>query len=122
MSPILGIWASPKYVAPSNYYSIATATVTSGGTASITFSSIPSTYTHLQLRGFVRMNRADYADNLSIRFNSDSSSNYYSHGVRGDGTNVNAWASGTSTYNYIDDMAANSALDRKSTRLNSSHT
>ena len=58
MSPILGIYASQisgHLWAPSGAYdSIATTTVGAGGTSSITFSSIPSTYTHLQLRGIVR--------------------------------------------------------------------
>jgi N-methylhydantoinase A/oxoprolinase/acetone carboxylase beta subunit len=45
--PILGIIASSKLSAVGDFESIATVTV--GGT-SITFSSIPSTYTHLQIR------------------------------------------------------------------------
>ena len=40
------------------YESIQTATVDSAGTASITFSSIPSTYTHLQIRGIAKIGRA----------------------------------------------------------------
>jgi hypothetical protein len=48
MSPILGIIASSRLVAvPSSYESIATFT---GSASSVTFSSIPATYTHLQLR------------------------------------------------------------------------
>lgn len=54
MSPILGIYASQisgHLFTPSNSYtSIATATVDSGGASTITFSSIPQTYTHLQIR------------------------------------------------------------------------
>lgn len=52
--PILGIWASQisgKLFAPSGAYdSIATVTVGSGGSSSISFTSIPQTYTHLQIR------------------------------------------------------------------------
>ena len=39
---------------PSDYESIATVTVGSGGSSSIQFTSIPSDYKHLQLRGVVR--------------------------------------------------------------------
>jgi len=41
-------------VPASNYESITTVTVGSGGSSSITFSSIPSTYKHLQIRGISR--------------------------------------------------------------------
>ena len=37
-----------------SYESIATTTVGAGGASTITFSSIPSTYTHLQIRGIAR--------------------------------------------------------------------
>lgn len=37
-----------------DYQSIATTTVGAGGSSTITFSSIPSTYSHLQLRGIAR--------------------------------------------------------------------
>lgn len=39
---------------PTDFESIATVTVGSGGSSTITFSSIPSTYQNLQLRGVVR--------------------------------------------------------------------
>lgn len=44
---------NPTFVAVS-YESIATFTVGSGGSSSITFSSIPQTYKHLQLRQIIR--------------------------------------------------------------------
>jgi len=51
MSPILGIIASSRLVAAANSYeSIATVTVGGAGAATVTFSSIPATYKHLQLR------------------------------------------------------------------------
>jgi len=65
--------------APSGAYdSIATATVANGTTQTITFSSIPATYTHLQLRYIIRTDRSDdYQDAIGMRFNSDTGSNYY---------------------------------------------
>jgi hypothetical protein len=47
---ILGIIASSKLSAVGDYESIATVTVGSGGAANVEFTSIPATYTHLQLR------------------------------------------------------------------------
>ena len=74
-----------------NYYSISTATITSGGTASITFSSIPSTYTHLQIRGITRGSRSNINTNVYFGFNTDTTtSNYYGHGLYGDGSTTGA--------------------------------
>ena len=71
-----------------NYVSIATATVTSGGASTITFSSIPQTFTHLQLRGIGRVTGAVVDENIAMRFNSDSNSTYSSHNLAGDNTAV----------------------------------
>lgn len=86
--PILGIIASSKLTAaPNSYESIAT--VTLGSTEStITFSSIPSTYKHLQLRGIMRTSRTGGSDLLSIRFNNDSGGNYSDHALGADGSTV----------------------------------
>lgn len=77
--PILGVVASsisghltPPY--STDFYSIQTLTVDSGGASSVTFSSIPSTYTHLQIRCNIRNTFA--FDSMFIRFNGDSGSNY----------------------------------------------
>jgi hypothetical protein len=77
------------------YDSIATTTLGSAQTT-ITFSSIPSTYTHLQIRGIARATGSfTNADGL-IRFNSDTGANYAHHALYGDGANVTTTA-GTST-------------------------
>lgn len=96
MSPILGIYASQisgHLFAPSGAYdSIATTTVGSGGASSITFSSIPSTYTHLQIRATLRMTRSGQPEGVAlVRANSDSTTaNYRSHEVGGDGAATDA--------------------------------
>lgn len=100
--PILGIVASSisgSKVITGNYYSIQTATVDSGGAASITFSSIPSTYTHLQLR-FIARNDTGISG-LIIRFNSDTSSSYARHRLTGDGSSAAAGAGTSITYGEI---------------------
>jgi hypothetical protein len=89
MTPMLGIMASGisgNLFAPSGAYeSIATVTLSSA-TASITFSSIPSTYTHLQVRALVRSsaNAADAWINYAL--NGDTTaSNYGNHTLYGTG-------------------------------------
>lgn len=76
-----------------DFESISTVTVGSGGSSTITFSSIPSTYKHLQIRGFAQCNRATYGtDDLNVRFNSDTGSNYAWHRLYGTGTAAEAGA------------------------------
>ena len=83
--PILGIIASQDYNRVTNSYeSIATTTLGSSQ-ATITFSSIPATYTHLQIRGLA-LNSAsvDYV----LRYNGDSGSNYRGHVLYGQGSSA----------------------------------
>jgi hypothetical protein len=72
----------------SSYESIATVTVGSGGQSTIEFTSIPSTFTHLQIRGILQGSRpgpqpSGYG---TLRFNSDTGSNYRDHIL---GTSIN---------------------------------
>ena len=89
MAPILGIWASAQQGAnqPGDYESIATVTVGAGGSSSITFSSIPSTYQHLQMRGIFRPTTASW---VIANFNGDTSANYSMHDLRGDSSSASA--------------------------------
>ena len=99
-------------VSADNYYMepIATTLVGAGGTATITFSNIPNTYKHLQLRILSRSARTDAADGIALRFNSDSGSNYSWHYLRGDGTSPGAGGSATQTEILLSyDFAANTA-------------
>jgi len=94
MSPILtGVIASGisgNLWAPSGAYdSIYTATVTSDSTVNlIQFTSIPSTYTHLQIRMYSRSQRTQPGDAVYARFNGDSSNNYSRHQLTGDGSST----------------------------------
>ena len=73
----------------SSYESIATATGT-GSSGNITFSSIPATYTSLQIRINARDGAGTGTSNFAIQFNSDTGSNYTRHILRGDGSTVTA--------------------------------
>jgi hypothetical protein len=110
LSPILGIIASQNYPRiTSSYESIATVTVGSGGTTNIEFTSIPSTYTHLQIRGILRTNEAGSASNSRIRINSDSSSNYAYHYLVGDGGSAYSGAASSQTSGLTGIMAGGTA-------------
>lgn len=84
----------------SSFESIATATPS--GVTSVTFSSIPSTYKHLQIRGIGRTNGgANSSYLITATFNSDSTAaNYAYHYLRGNGTNAAAVGT-TATGNAI---------------------
>ena len=87
LSP-LGIFAKPAGISTS-FESIATVTVGAGGSSSANFTSIPSTYKHLQVRVLGRNTRASSSDDRAIlRFNSDSGSNYSYHYIYGNGSSV----------------------------------
>lgn len=81
---------------PNSFESIATATPTTG--ASITFSSIPSTYKHLQLRIIGRSDDATNNVALYIQPNSATGSVYTLHELYGDGASIVASGYGTGTY------------------------
>ena len=95
-STILGIIASSgaAAVAASSYESIATVTVGSGGTSEINFTSIPSTYTHLQIRLLGRTTSA--STELRVKFNDDTNTaKYYWHELYGTGSSVAAQSQAT---------------------------
>lgn len=76
-------------VAPGDYESIARTTLT-GSQAVITFSSIPSTYKHLQIRCMSRSTALCFA---YLAFNSDTTNaNYKTHYLGGDGASIFAGA------------------------------
>jgi hypothetical protein len=94
--PILGILASSyNSTVPGSYESIATATGT-GSSATITFTSIPTDYTHLQIRLIAKStDTSSSVHDLLIRFNSDSGASAYTYhslyasgGTYGDFTNT----------------------------------
>jgi hypothetical protein len=92
--------------AANSYESIATVTVGAGGSSTISFSSIPSTYKHLQIRLIGRTNVASTNGGVRIAMNSDATAaNYRSHYLQGNGSTVSAGTSAGST-SGIQDMAS----------------
>ena len=83
-------------IAPNSYESIATVTVGSGGSTYLTFTSIPSTYKHLQLRMITSSVNGDTEG--YIEYNGDyNSSNYQYHRLFGNGS-ANSGGSGSGAY------------------------
>jgi hypothetical protein len=72
---------NPSFI-PTFYDSISTITVGSGGATSVTFSSIPQTYTHLQIRGFIT--DAATGQNFYMVFNDNAGTK--GHRLFGDGS------------------------------------
>jgi hypothetical protein len=96
---------NPAFI-PSDFESIATVTVGVGGQSTISFSSIPSTYQHLQLR-FAGSSSA--VNNFRMRFNSDTGSNYAVRQILGTGAALSASSSASQTsMNLVYDNKANS--------------
>ena len=92
MTPIIGITASSITASTlGNFESIAT--VTANTTSTVTFSNIPTTYTHLQLRTIGRGTQSGNFTNMTLRVGNgsiDSGSNYTYHRLFGDGSAVTA--------------------------------
>ena len=94
--PILGIIASQitGHLNNNSYESIATVNVSSGGASTVSFSSIPGTYKHLQIRGFSQTNRPIYTtDNALMLLGNgsiDTGANYSKHSLYSDYQNGSA--------------------------------
>jgi hypothetical protein len=77
------------------FFQIATTTLNVAA-STVTFSSIPADYTHLQIRASYQTSRGTYPlDKIFIRFNSDTASNYSSHNLKGDGGGAYSGAENT---------------------------
>ena len=94
---------------PSSFESIASATGT-GSSNTITFSSIPGTYQHLQIRGLFRSTYGTNGGDLIylMRFNSDTGSNYTRHYLEGNGSAASAYGEGSTSSLYGGGGAAGS--------------
>jgi hypothetical protein len=76
-----------------------------GSSASITFSNIPQTFTHLQLRGIARS--IGTGSQVYTRLNNDGGSNYATHYIYGDGSSVAGGTGGApTTVNFFGSMPA----------------
>jgi len=108
--PILGIIASSKFGDAGDFESIATVSVGSGGAANVEFTSIPGTYTHLQIRAIARKTAIGSIENLDrMTLNSDTGSNYSDHFIYGTGSSVSTNAGVNVAFMIVTDSANDSA-------------
>jgi hypothetical protein len=108
--PILGVIASSYYnnpVAVDNgaMFPLGMVQVGSGGSSTISFTSIPSTYKHLQLRVMLFSTDVDL-----IRFNGDTGSNYAFHGLRGGGSSASAYGNASTSSIQLGTNVPSSAI------------
>jgi hypothetical protein len=83
--------AGNAFFQPTSYESIATAT-SAGSSATLTFSSIPSTYSSLQIRFMSKPTSSGGA--IKMQMNGITTSTYWYHYLIGEGTNAAAGSSG----------------------------
>jgi hypothetical protein len=98
--PILGTVASQFSGKSFGSYESIDSVTAAGGETSLNFTSIPSTYSSLQIRGICRdtyTTGTGEVTDATIRFNSDAGSNYRYHQLRGNGTATTASAPGSTT-------------------------
>ena len=108
MTPILGTIASQisgHLVAPDlgSFFPIRSYVVPATSQTVITFSSIPATYKHLQIRLTAKLSANGYPQ---LRFNGDTGSNYSYHYIYGNGSSAYSGGS-TSTTNIFTTYAGN---------------
>ena len=83
------------------------ATVTLGSDSLPSFTSIPGTYQHLQLRCLMRMvDTTDAATSFYVRFNGDTGSNYTLHNLYGNGSSAAALGFASQTSGWAGYVAA----------------
>ena len=105
--PILGTYASQvtANLSTSSFESIQTVTLT-GTQSVVSFSSIPSTYKHLQLRYVATSTRPTFsADNALMQFNGNTSG-YARHILAGEGSIVYAGGTPNATHMWLGQISS----------------
>ena len=85
LNQIAAIHGTGVAASTTSYESIQTVTVGSGGQASISFTSIPSTYKHLQIRCIMKKAGTGNDSFSLMTLNSDTGNNYATHYLLGTG-------------------------------------
>ena len=92
-----------------SYESIASYSVGAGGVSNIEFTSIPSTFKHLQLRLALRGSATGSFISPPLQVNGDTASNYGQHYLVGSGTAASSGANTPSSAFFYPDCAGSSA-------------
>lgn len=92
----------------SDYELISTTYPTGVSTVTFDVTGLGSSYKHLQLRSVGRVTTATGQVGLRMRFNSDTGSNYGTHGLYGNGSSVGSFAGVSNTGFFAGLLAGNS--------------
>jgi hypothetical protein len=102
--PILGVIASStrqgQAADTGAMFPLQVITVGAAGASSVSFTNIPATYSHLQVRITALGDTATGYD-VTMRFNSDTASNYNWHRLYGNGSSALAQGSASVTSMYV---------------------
>ena len=109
LNTVIPIFNTGAGAAATSFESIATVTVGATSVSNIEFTSIPATYSHLQIRLIGRTDRSNTQDGAKVTFNSDTGSNYAWHYLEGDGSAASAGAGSTQANFFINRLAGNTA-------------
>lgn len=91
---------------PDTSTEVAIATTTLSSAGSITFTSIPATYTDLRI--VLVSKSVDLGVNVNFRFNGDSGTNYSYTYIRGDGSSASSYRQTDRSQGYFSDNSDNS--------------
>ena len=91
----LGLLSQGGGASAATGFQLISTTLITSTTASVTFSAIPATYKHLQIRVVGRYTAAVATANLTLRFNGDTGSNYGYQSMRGQGATISSAAPGS---------------------------
>lgn len=109
LNQIAAIHGTGVAASTNSYESIATVTVGSS-VSTISFTSIPSTFKHLQIRMIAKTDRALNRDTINLTFNGTSGGTAYSrHGLYGDGATAAAEGSASQPSIFILRASGNSS-------------
>lgn len=93
-----------------SFFSIETISLSSSQSP-VTFSNIPQTYTHLQIRGIARTDRVSAEDVFKMRLNSDTTeTNYYNHYIAGDGGTAGSYSQNNSFTGVVSSNSATTQI------------
>ena len=93
-----------------NTYTLISSNVLSSATATVTFSSIPATYTDLVLRCSIRRAAtSNQSTDLKITFNADTATNYSKTSISGDGATASSARQSNTSAQFFLDLSAGSA-------------
>ncbi len=106
-----GNLTAPGDVDPGAMIPIATTTVGSGGASSVSFTNIPNTYSHLQVRFLARQTSASGTQAYYLEVNGDTGNSYTNHFLYGNGSTVTAEGYVTGNFNGFGPMYITGTAD-----------